>query len=115
MAQMPTQIFRTRKEIGGRCSRRLTMFLSRAVSLAILGSAAAFSPPLSLSQTGAPKLQQGLCAGPTSRVGPVGPTMNVDHDILLRSARGETVDRSPVWLMRQAGRFIKDFRAYSDK
>lgn len=26
-----------------------------------------------------------------------------DHDILLRVARGEAADRSPVWLMRQVG------------
>eukprot|EP00293_Proteomonas_sulcata_P020737 CAMPEP_0184304590 /NCGR_PEP_ID=MMETSP1049-20130417/14063_1 /TAXON_ID=77928 /ORGANISM="Proteomonas sulcata, Strain CCMP704" /LENGTH=362 /DNA_ID=CAMNT_0026616425 /DNA_START=198 /DNA_END=1286 /DNA_ORIENTATION=+ len=40
---------------------------------------------------------------------------NEDHDILLRAAKGEKTDRSPVWLMRQAGRYMKDFRAYSDK
>jgi len=38
-----------------------------------------------------------------------------DHDILLRAARGEEVERTPVWLMRQAGRYMADFRAYSDK
>jgi uroporphyrinogen-III decarboxylase len=38
-----------------------------------------------------------------------------EHDILLRAARGETVDRSPVWLMRQAGRYMKEFREYSDR
>jgi len=38
-----------------------------------------------------------------------------DHDLLLRAARGEPVERTPVWLMRQAGRYMADFRAYSDK
>ncbi len=38
-----------------------------------------------------------------------------DHDILLRVARGQQADRTPVWLMRQAGRYMADFRAYSDK
>jgi len=38
-----------------------------------------------------------------------------DHDILLRAAKGEETNRSPVWLMRQAGRYMKDFRAFSDK
>ncbi|OUS42617.1 uroporphyrinogen decarboxylase [Ostreococcus tauri] len=35
--------------------------------------------------------------------------------ILLRAARGEDVERSPVWLMRQAGRYMAEFRAYSTK
>jgi Uroporphyrinogen decarboxylase (URO-D) len=33
-----------------------------------------------------------------------------EHDILLRVARGEKADRSPVWLMRQAGRYMSAFR-----
>jgi uroporphyrinogen decarboxylase len=35
--------------------------------------------------------------------------------LLLRAARGETVERTPVWLMRQAGRYMAAFREYSDK
>ena len=38
-----------------------------------------------------------------------------DRDILIRSARGETTERTPVWLMRQAGRYMSAFRQYSDK
>merc|ERR1719203_401188 len=38
-----------------------------------------------------------------------------DRDILIRSARGEQTERTPVWLMRQAGRYMADFRQYSDK
>jgi uroporphyrinogen decarboxylase len=38
-----------------------------------------------------------------------------DRDILVRAARGETVERTPVWLMRQAGRYMSAFREYSDK
>lgn len=38
-----------------------------------------------------------------------------DRDILIRSARGEKTERTPVWLMRQAGRYMADFRQYSDK
>mmetsp|Transcript_43289 Transcript_43289/g.52492 ORF Transcript_43289/g.52492 Transcript_43289/m.52492 type:complete len:214 (+) Transcript_43289:114-755(+) len=38
-----------------------------------------------------------------------------NRDILVRSARGETTERTPVWLMRQAGRYMAAFREYSDK
>mmetsp|Transcript_16775 Transcript_16775/g.68609 ORF Transcript_16775/g.68609 Transcript_16775/m.68609 type:complete len:119 (+) Transcript_16775:216-572(+) len=38
-----------------------------------------------------------------------------DAPILLRAARGELVERPPVWLMRQAGRYMKAFREYSEK
>mmetsp|Transcript_498 Transcript_498/g.726 ORF Transcript_498/g.726 Transcript_498/m.726 type:complete len:443 (+) Transcript_498:94-1422(+) len=38
-----------------------------------------------------------------------------DRDILVRAARGEKVERTPVWLMRQAGRYMAAFREYSDK
>lgn len=34
--------------------------------------------------------------------------------LLLRAARGQDVPRPPVWLMRQAGRYMSDFRVYSD-
>ena len=38
-----------------------------------------------------------------------------DRDILIRAARGEKVERTPVWLMRQAGRYMSAFRQYSDR
>jgi uroporphyrinogen decarboxylase len=38
-----------------------------------------------------------------------------DRDILIRAARGESTERTPVWLCRQAGRYMEAFRAYSTK
>lgn len=33
----------------------------------------------------------------------------VKNDLFLRALKGETVDRPPVWMMRQAGRYLPDF------
>jgi hypothetical protein len=33
------------------------------------------------------------------------------NDLLLRAAKGEEIERYPVWIMRQAGRILPEYRA----
>ena len=39
----------------------------------------------------------------------------LQNDNLLRAARGEKPDRVPVWIMRQAGRHLPEFREFRQK
>jgi len=36
--------------------------------------------------------------------------MQLRNNPLLRTAKGESTERTPVWLMRQAGRILSDYR-----
>ncbi len=39
----------------------------------------------------------------------------IKNDLFLRALKGETVERPPVWMMRQAGRYLPEFMALKKK
>lgn len=40
---------------------------------------------------------------------------NLKNDLLLRALKGETLSRPPVWMMRQAGRYLPDYMKLKEK
>jgi uroporphyrinogen-III decarboxylase len=41
--------------------------------------------------------------------------MTLKNDLLIRAAKGEQTERTPVWVMRQAGRILKEYREVRGK
>src|SRR6195952_383716 len=39
----------------------------------------------------------------------------IKNDLLLKALRGEYVERPPVWMMRQAGRYLPDYMKLKEK
>eukprot|EP00578_Thalassiosira_sp_NH16_P014231 CAMPEP_0181110298 /NCGR_PEP_ID=MMETSP1071-20121207/18644_1 /TAXON_ID=35127 /ORGANISM="Thalassiosira sp., Strain NH16" /LENGTH=412 /DNA_ID=CAMNT_0023194069 /DNA_START=85 /DNA_END=1323 /DNA_ORIENTATION=- len=94
------------------------LFGKTLIAASLLSAAAAFAPSSSTHRAVVARGVAGLrstVADETSPAPAAASDAASDRDILVRSARGEITERTPVWLMRQAGRYMSAFRQYSDK
>lgn len=41
--------------------------------------------------------------------------MKLKNDLFLRACKGKSVERTPIWIMRQAGRYLPEYRAVREK
>jgi len=88
------------------------MLFGKLLTASLLSTAVAFTPSSSSVRPATSVLPS---TATDETAAPAAATNAGDRDILIRSARGEVTERTPVWLMRQAGRYMADFRQYSDK
>jgi uroporphyrinogen decarboxylase len=103
----------TASPINPSINQRNKMKLSSAVLTTLLFSAAQAFAPQSQSYQSTSLLSTTTGTEPSN----TSTTTSTpgDRDILIRAAKGELVERTPVWLMRQAGRYMAEFREYSTK
>lgn len=89
------------------------MYFGQLLTTGLLTTAVAFTPSSSHRPSAASSVLRSTVTDEASTTSAA--TNAGDRDILIRSARGEITERTPVWLMRQAGRYMAAFREYSDK
>mmetsp|Transcript_18960 Transcript_18960/g.39967 ORF Transcript_18960/g.39967 Transcript_18960/m.39967 type:complete len:410 (+) Transcript_18960:175-1404(+) len=91
------------------------MLFSKLITATVLSTAVAFAPSTSKSSIQhSTVVLRSTVAEDASSTDIANGSSAGDRDILVRAARGETTERTPVWLMRQAGRYMSAFRQYSD-